>query len=175
MKMNIVMSAFIMLLFFSCQEHGSDVGKQSPEELKSNLMKINFNRFIEALNNKDLLAFRQVSIENCIRNLNGITVARHQNEMEANINVFFNGFPDAKVTTDEVSTSNNLLFAQWTLSGTNTGNFGDYQPTGKKVNISGCSSLQFNEQGKIVREDVYYNELELLQQLGYTLNPPVLK
>jgi steroid delta-isomerase-like uncharacterized protein len=175
MKMNIVMSALIMLLFFSCKEHGADNGGQVSQDLKSNLMKKNFDRFIESLNNKDLVAFRQVSINDCIRNLNGITVARHQNEMEANINVFFNGFPDAKVTADEVSTSDNLLFARWTLAGTNTGNFGDYPPTGKKVKVSGCSSVQFNEQGQMVREDVYYNELELLQQLGYTLNPPVLK
>ncbi len=175
MRTKIMMSALFMLLFFFCKEPGSETRERPSEALKSNLMKQNFNRFIESLNNKDMIAFRQVSIENFIRNLNGITVARHQNEMEANIHVFINGFPDAKVITGDVTTSDDILFAQWTLSGTNTGIFGDFPPTGKKVRVSGCSSVQFNEQGKMIREDVYYNELELLQQLGYTLNPPVLK
>jgi steroid delta-isomerase-like uncharacterized protein len=175
MKTHIMMSALIMLLFFNCKEQGSDTSSQETEDYKSNLMKKNFSRFIEGLNTKDMVAFRQVSSDTCIRNLNGITVARNQNEMEANINVFFNGFPDIKVTADEVSISNNHLVAQWTLSGTNTGTFGGFPPTGKKVKVSGCSSLLFNEEGKMVRENVYYNELELLQQLGYTLNPPVLQ
>ncbi len=175
MRTKIMMPVLIVCVLFACKDQGTVHGGQEHEDVKSNLMKQNFDRFIESMNNKDMMVFRQVSIENCVRNLNGITVARHQNEMEANINVFMNGFPDAKITADEVDTSDDLLFAQWTFSGTNTGTFGDFPPTGKKVKVSGFSSVQFDEQGKMVREAVYYNELDLLQQLGYTLNPPILK
>jgi len=91
------------------------------------------------------------------------------------MNIYFIGFPDATVTVSEISTVDNLLFTRWNFSGTNTGVFGDFPATGKKVDVSGCSTLKFNNEGKIASEDVYYNELELLQQLGYTLNPPVLE
>ena len=32
--------------------------------------------------------------------------------------------------------------------------------------------MTFDEQGISVKEDTYYNELSLLQQLGYHLSPP---
>ena len=43
---------------------------------------------------------------------------------------------------------------------------------GKKVKINGLSHLYFDDAGKLYREDVYFNELDLLQQLGYSLQPP---
>ncbi len=134
----------------------------------------NFNSFIEeGWNNKDMEKFRAVSIEKYIRHLNGILVAGNQNEMEANMNIFFTGFPDLKVNVDEFKLTDNEIFANWTCRGTNTGMFGESPPTGKKIKVSGYSNIQFNEEGKMIREEVYYNELELLQQLGYTLVPPV--
>ena len=67
------------------------------------------------------------------------------------------------------------LFAHWTFTGTNTGIFGEFPATGKKAKVSGMSLLSFDEEGKLYREEVYYNELDLLQQLGYTLVPPALE
>ena len=47
--------------------------------------------------------------------------------------------------------------------------------TNKKVKINGFSHLYFNEEGRIYREDIFYNELEFLQQMGYSLKAPILK
>jgi len=35
--------------------------------------------------------------------------------------------------------------------------------------------MDFDGEGKIAVEQVYYNELSLMQQLGHTLSPPVLE
>jgi len=63
----------------------------------------------------------------------------------------------------------------WTILGTNTGVFGESPPTGKKIKINGITHIKFDNKGKIIYEDVFYNELLLLQQLGYTLLPPTLE
>lgn len=117
---------------------------------------------------------KKISAENYSRNLNGIEMAVNQSEMQANMNIYFKGFPDMKVSVEEQTIKGNRLFAKWTFTGTNTGVFGESPATGKKVNVSGHSELTFDQEGKIVREDIYYNELELLQQLGYTLNKPLM-
>ena len=110
-----------------------------------------------------------------IRNLNGITVANGQLELEAYIKNFIRAFPTMKIKIDTMIQKDWQVVTTWTFKGTNTGEFAEYLPTGKKAKVSGVSLFRFNEEGKIIREDTYYNELYLLQQLGYTLNPPNLE
>jgi len=149
---------------------------QNSEDLMANTMRANFDIFIEnGWNKKDMPMFRAISAENYIRNLNGIEVANNQSEMEANMNIYFTGFPDSRLSVDNITIKDLHLFTHWTFSGTNTGVFGETGPTGKKIKVSGFSTIEFNGKGKIIRESVYYNELELLQQLGFTLNPPVVE
>jgi predicted ester cyclase len=63
----------------------------------------------------------------------------------------------------------------WIFTGTHTGLFADVIATGKKVRINGFSHFYFNKDGQIYQEDIFYNELEFLQQLGYSLEAPRLK
>tara|TARA_R110002051_G_scaffold130098_1_gene203843 strand:+ start:1165 stop:1701 length:537 start_codon:yes stop_codon:yes gene_type:complete len=107
-----------------------------------------------------------------IRTLNGIKVVESQNEMQAHVNVFAKGFPDLEVTLESMYLSEDKVFIKWQFTGLNSGIFGECPPTLKKVKISGLSQMTFDEQGILVKEDTYYNELSLLQQLGYHLSPP---
>jgi predicted ester cyclase len=143
------------------------------DQLKEQRMAKNFENFIEnAWNKKNMDSLKSVSVVNYNRQLNGINVAENLNELEANMNIYFNGFPDVKISVIHKTIKNNQLFAQWTFEGTNTGIFGETPPTGKHVVISGYSELTFDEHNNISQEKVFYNELQLLQQLGYTLIPP---
>lgn len=174
MSTAILISALV--LFVSCKEQPAQQDSKIAVNTWENTMKKNFNSFIvDGLNKKDIAKFKFISSENYNRILNGITVANNQNEMEANMNIFFTGFPDGKVTVNEIIIKDNHLFAQWEFTGTNIGIFGESPPTGKKVYISGYSTILFNAKGKMIQENVYYNELELLQQMGYSLKPPVLE
>jgi predicted ester cyclase len=67
------------------------------------------------------------------------------------------------------------IYMSWTITGSNTGVFGELPPTGKRIKISGITRMDFDDEGKIAVEQVYYNELSLMQQLGHTLSPPVLE
>ena len=80
-----------------------------------------------------------------------------------------------KLVINEIYNKNNRVFIKWTFTGTNTGVFGESPATGKKVKILGFSSVLLNTEGKIVKEDVFYNELDLLQQLGYTMKFPIVE
>jgi steroid delta-isomerase-like uncharacterized protein len=174
MKTNNILALFLMLLVCCNDQPSKDL--RTSDETRENVMAMNFNNFIEeGWNNKDLEKFKSVSTENYVRHLNGIRVAGNQREMEANMNIFFTGFPDLKVSVEDIKQADNQLFARWTCTGTNTGVFGESPPTGKKIKVSGYSRVEFSEEGKMAQEDVYYNELELLQQLGYTLNPPIVE
>ena len=171
MKRMGLLSVLLLVVVLTCKQGHNDETKTKQEEV----IKTNFNSFVEnAWNYKNMDSLRSVSVENFIRHLNGIEVASNQNEMEANMNIFFNGFPDLKVSIENSTIKDNQLFAHWTFKGTNTGIFGEAPATGKSISVSGYSELSFDTQGKIIREDVYYNELQLLQQLGYTLNPPIV-
>ena len=84
-------------------------------------------------------------------------------------------FPDLYATIDEMTVKGDKIIWVWTFTGTNTGLFhtplGDIPATGKKVQFSGVAIDRVDE-GKIVEEWVYFNVLQVLQQLGFTITPP---
>lgn len=140
------------------------------------MMKATFQSLIDdGWNKGDMEKLRVISTDNYVRILNGTIVADNRNAVEANMDIFLTGFPDCKLTVDQTITKDDFLTALWTFAGTHTGIFGELPPTGKKVNLHGSSTVQFSEDGKIAREETYYNELELVQQLGYSLTPPILE
>jgi steroid delta-isomerase-like uncharacterized protein len=83
--------------------------------------------------------------------------------------------PDLYATIDETIVKGDKIIWVWTFTATNTGPFhtplGDIPATGKKVQFSGVAIDRVDE-GKIVEEWVYFNVLQMLQQLGFTLTPP---
>ncbi|MGB5362854.1 MAG: ester cyclase [Aureibaculum sp.] len=129
----------------------------------------------ECWNNKNMEKFREIASEDFVRNVNDIAIAKSRNEMEAAMNLFFTGFPDLNVALSNTVVQGNRIFTNWTASGTNTGVYGEVQATGKKVKFSGYAIDYYDESGKFIREDIYYNELMLLQQLGYGLSPPIVE
>ena len=171
-KRSIVLLAFI-ILFISCREEHS---QQNELEAKEIAIKATINDMItQCWNNKDMEKFRAIATENFIRKNNGIIVANNRNEMEATMNVFFTGFPDLEIILNNTIIKGNQAFTQWTALGTNTGIFGETAATGKKIKFSGYHVGYYNNEAKYTGEEVYYNELELLQQLGYTLVSPIVE
>ena len=167
----------VLLLLVACI---LGIGCQEQVHKRQLVMESQLNRqlvtFIDSCwNNKDIRAIQDLTTSDFVRNMNGIRVARNQQEMEAHMKVFFKAFPDLKVSVEETDVKGNKVFLLWQSKGTNTGIYGEMAATGKKVKINGLSQLYFNEAGKLYREDVYFNELDLLQQLGYSLNPPNLE
>lgn len=167
-----VISIFILLVVFAACRPENKNGELSTNDKLSN----NLNVFIDSCwNDQQVSRLNGLVSKDFIRLLNGIKVAGNENELAAHMNVFFTGFPDLKIQYSDAHIEGNNIFMNWECTGSNTGVFGEMSATGKKVKIQGLSHLYFTEEGKLYKEDVYYNELDLLQQLGYTLTAPVLE
>ncbi len=164
------------LLLLACENLQKTNNETIAEINLENEMKKNIQFLIsECWNNKNTKALNEITVENFTRKMNGIVVANNQIEMDAYMQVFFTAFPDLFIKIDSLYVKDQQTFTHWHFTGTNTGVFGENKATGKKVKINGYSTMQCNKSGKILEEEIFFNELEMLQQLGYTLVPPVLQ
>ncbi|MEM6737262.1 MAG: ester cyclase [Bacteroidota bacterium] len=68
--------------------------------------------------------------------------------------------------TSLVTTGKNQSFLEWQMTGTNTGEFFGYPPTGKRVEIKGLDSIYF-ESNKIIEIKSFYDSSLFGQQLGF--------
>lgn len=85
---------------------------------------------------------------------------------------FLGAFPDLSVNVWSKITSGDLVCDEWTLTGTNTGPLplpdGSTLPaTGRPVELRGCDIAAF-ESGQVISHRMYYDNVDLLTQLGIT-------
>jgi steroid delta-isomerase-like uncharacterized protein len=129
--------------------------------------------FVAAIwNEKDLTQVETFYADSFTRKVNNIETTSDKKELLANIQVYFTAFPDLKFNINKIIPYHNKVILNWTITGTNTGMFGEFPATGKKIRVSGVTQIDFDEEGKFVNEEAFFNELSLLQQLGYSLKPP---
>ena len=171
--LKIIAAIFSVFLFVvACNDPKNEIEPESQE--KSNRAAV--TAFLDKVwNEKDLDAIDTYFSENLVRQVNGVKLASKRNELKANMQLYFTGFPDLKLELDHMIADNNEIYMSWTITGSNTGVFGELPPTGKRIKIRGITRMVFDDEGKIAVEQVYYNELSLMQQLGHTLSPPVLE
>ena len=160
----------IHLLLMSCEKQNTS--NNDIMSLETSMKNTLDTLLLQCWNKKEIKKLELIASTEMKRRVNKILVADNRKEVEANIAVFTSGFPDLHITIDYIHISDSKAFLNWTFEGTNTGVFGEFPATGKKVKVSGISKIFFNSNGKIEEEELYYNELDLLQQLGYTLKPP---
>ena len=158
--------AFLLFIFCSCTQN-DDRAEQERQNLKTAIA------FVDATwNNQDLNNLNIYFSNEFTREVNNIEDAANLIELTAIYNIYFTAFPDLHYTIEQITQIDNQLFMNWSMTGTNTGVFGDYPATGNKVEINGITRLDFDEQSKIVHQSIFYTELALLQQLGYVLEKP---
>jgi len=83
--------------------------------------------------------------------------------------------PDVKFSMDDLFIKGDKMVWVFTMSGTITGTFqtpfGILPPTGKTFRFSGAAIDRISK-GKIAEEWVYFNVLDILQPMGFSLTPP---
>jgi len=157
---------FFFLLLGACSPLDEETKKQERN-------KQNAEAYIDTIwNKKELKNLKNYFSSTFIRTVNNIDVANDYAELNANLNVLFKSFPDLHMYIENILTTKNTVFLHWSITGTNTGEFNDRPRTGKKIEISGITSIDFDEEGMMVYENSYFNELFLMQQLGYKLIIP---
>lgn len=81
-------------------------------------------------------------------------------------------FTDFLCTIEEVAVKGNDIWSRFTISGINTGPLpGGIPPTGNKFHVSGLAITRVVDD-KVVKDETFWNVLDMMQQLGFTLTPP---
>ena len=74
-------------------------------------------------------------------------------------------FSDIQFTVDDAFASGDRLAKRWTFRATHTGELNGIEPTGKRITLVGATFARM-EEGKIVEERDFADDLGLMQQLG---------
>ena len=81
------------------------------------------------------------------------------------------GFPDGRITIDNMVASGDTVVVEFTGRGTHTGtlatSMGDIPATGKSLTLKLCDVLEFRD-GMLVRQRTYFDSGSMMAQLGLT-------
>ena len=156
---------FLLCFTFSCQ-------KVEEEGITEEEAQTFTDRILKMWNEADLTIADEVYAPEIVRHDCGVPEDIVGLENAKNhLGNLFNAFPDIGLTVDDMIIAGNKMAQHWTMTGTNTGSMGDMPPTGKNVKISGISIAHFVN-GKAVEIWDFYNVLDMMSQLGFTLTPP---
>jgi len=127
-------------------------------------------KYVEVWNSGNLKDLDAIVDPHFVRHANSQPVIEGIDGLKKIISGFRTSYPDLKIVVNEEIYAENKSVGRWALTGTNTG-AGEMPPTGKAVKQWGISILHFAD-GKITEEYVGFDNLALMQTLGYTLAPP---
>jgi steroid delta-isomerase-like uncharacterized protein len=80
-------------------------------------------------------------------------------------------FPDGRMTSVRVVDGGASTVMLFTGSGRNDGPLGPLPATGREASAPLCEVLEYDADGKVIRGELYYDQLTLLVQLGH-MQPP---
>jgi steroid delta-isomerase-like uncharacterized protein len=92
-------------------------------------------------------------------------IAHTRDGLKQFMGVYLRAFPDARITIEDQLVDGDRVVTRWTGYGTQTGEFMEMAPSGKKVAVPGVQIDRFSD-GKIVEEWTLFDQLGMLQQLG---------
>jgi steroid delta-isomerase-like uncharacterized protein len=90
------------------------------------------------------------------------------------LQTYFDAFPDLRFEMKEVISSGDTLVMSWRALGTQKGEFNGVAPTGRAIDIQGCSISEVRN-GKLVRAYTYAENATLYQQIGVLFTGKTMK
>jgi len=133
-----------------------------------------FDRGTEAFNAHDLEAFGELMSDDVVQTAPGGLRFDGKAAALEFYGVWFEAFPDCHVDVNRLIVDDDVAVEEGTFSGTHTGVFhspdGDIPPTGRPVKARYLNVVTFRD-GKFISEDLMYDRLLLLEQLGLIPEP----
>ena len=120
--------------------------------------------FEEGINQGNLAVYDEIIAPNYV-NHNFPTPATGAEGFKQVVGLFVAGFPDLRVTLEEVLAEGDEVATRGYFSGTHRGEFNGIPATGKKVQVS-YSDIWRLENGRLVENWVQMDMMGMLQQLG---------
>lgn len=168
---------FTIAVLTSCNQQKNDVNSEAETKQKAmeeKIMAAN-DALFTAWNTGDAAVMEANLEADFSRKQNGEPSANSRNEYIDLMKFFRTAIPDMAFTHELVAINGNKTLTKWTTTGTNTGMFGDQPPTGKSSVTHGFTILTYNDEGKGISEEAYFDQLSYLLEWGYTLTPPTLE
>ena len=78
---------------------------------------------------------------------------------------FRTGFPDLRCSISDTILEGDRCVCRWRMTGTHSGTFLGFAPSGRKVTVDGISEMRFHD-GRLAEQWTLYDCLGLLHQLG---------
>ncbi len=134
-----------------------------PEEIKIG------KSLLDALNARDLSRWEASLAENVTVSYPGLRGNNNKAAAKAFNEPFLTAFSDLHFNVERAVADGDTCVYVWTATGTHDGPLatptGAIPPTGKKGNVPGVLIATIKN-GKIVREETYWNVMDLMAQLG---------
>lgn len=124
---------------------------------------------LRAENAHDLDAIMETFAEDAKLILNGYTFGDHNVIRALHRDLGFGddgGFSELSVEERRRYITPEAIVMEQTLSGRHTGTWQGIEASGVTFKIAVCTIYTFNEESKIVGENVYFDRAQLLEQLG---------
>lgn len=121
-------------------------------------------RWFQAFNDRDLRAEEAARAADFVAHIPGAPPLDNHG-WQAFIAAFFAGFPDFKLTVEDVVAEGDRVAVRWLFHGTHQGEFQGIPATGKPVTISAMEVNRIAD-GKVAEHGAMLDQLGLLQQLG---------
>lgn len=90
-----------------------------------------------------------------------------RDEVEGFVREVQTAFPDIDFTLTDLLASDDLVMAEWRVTGTHEGEFKDIPPTEHEVDQQGMEKLLIAG-NKVKEARIYFDQQEMLTQLGVT-------
>ncbi|MBT8294994.1 MAG: ester cyclase [Gramella sp.] len=148
--------------------------EEQSTDMSDKLMSINDDLFT-AWNNNDKELMASHLAEDFTRFANGENDLNGRDAYLSMMDSLHTSFPDLSIIEKETTSTGNQTFGSFTFKGTNNGKFLGNPATGKEVSVEGFAIWTFNDQRKATKEQVYFDRMTWLSQMGYVTTPPEVK
>ena len=129
-----------------------------------------FDAWLEAFNSHDEAGIRALTAGDCVFEGPGGARAEGVDAVTAYAMAWVNAFSDARIETDSVVVDGDWVAMTGVFKGTHDGTLsgpnGDVPATGRKLEGRHSQFVRFAD-GKAVEEYLYYDQMDIVEQLGY--------
>jgi steroid delta-isomerase-like uncharacterized protein len=112
------------------------------------------------------------SSEAIMRDVGRQTAMPDRDWIRRSISDYIGAFPDLQAEIGKLGIDGDVAYVEWQGTGTHTGPFMGIPPTGRLVEMHGCTVLKVGADGLIETETAYWDVAGLLQQIGLLPEAP---
>jgi steroid delta-isomerase-like uncharacterized protein len=120
---------------------------------------------LEAWNSHDPKKVAALFATDGVLKVAGLPDQKGRDAITTDAQTAFTGFPDFKVAYSNIISKGNMQVAEWTINGTNSGEWQGQKATGRPMGVSGVSITTFDDEGLVKEEHRYFDAVNIAQQL----------